>query len=214
MQKIKQTPSLTEQAYRSIKQSVLTGSFGDLARLTEEALSLQLGISKSPVREALNRLETEGLISIEPRKGAYVRQFSPKEVADLYDLRGLLEEHAVDLAVITPKLLAELKTSVSQTKLFLKDGDRLSHIEEDLRFHGAIMSATGNGELCRVLTLLQQKSLLCRTKSFDLSASMTPVAHTRIYQALRDGNKREARTAMREHIGFVRERLLKSFETS
>jgi DNA-binding FadR family transcriptional regulator len=60
--------------------------------------------------------------------------------------------------------------------------------------------------------ILQQKSLLCRTKSYDLSASMTPVAHTRIYQALKDGNKREARTAMREHIAFVRERLLKSFD--
>jgi len=214
MQKIKQAPSLTEQAYRSIKQSVLNGSFGDSARLTEEALSLQLGISKSPVREALNRLETEGLISIEPRKGAYIRQFSAKEVSDLYSLRELLEEHAVETAVITPKLLEELKTSLAQTRKFLKDGNRISHIEEDLRFHGAIMSATGNGELCRVLTILQQKSLLCRTKSFDLSASMTPVAHTRIYQALKDGNKREARAAMREHIAFVRERLLKSFETA
>jgi DNA-binding GntR family transcriptional regulator len=214
MQKIKQTPSLTEQAYRNIKQGVLKGSFGDAARLTEEALSLQLGISKSPVREALNRLEAEGLILIEPRKGAYIRQFSAKEVGDLYSLRELLEEHAVESAVITPKLLDDLKTSVAQTKKFLKEGDRLGHIEEDLRFHGLIISATGNGELCRVLTILQQKSLLCRTKSYDLSASVTPVAHARIYQALKEGNKREARAAMREHIAFVRERLLKSFETT
>jgi DNA-binding GntR family transcriptional regulator len=212
MQKIKKTPNLTELAYRSIKQSVLNGAFGPSARLTEEFLSLQLGISKSPVREALNRLETEGLIAIESRKGAFIREFSAKEVADLYDLRGLLEVHAVDSTVITPKLLEELRVSVSRTKKFLKDGNKLSHIEEDLRFHGAIMAGTGNDELCRVLTILQQKSLLCRTRSFELSASMTPVAHTRIYQALKEGDRAEAREAMREHILFVKERLLKSFD--
>jgi DNA-binding GntR family transcriptional regulator len=212
MLKIEKTPNLTELAYRSIKQGVLSGSFGESARLTEESLSVQLGISKSPVREALNRLEAEGLISIEPRRGAFTRQFSAKEVADLYELRSILEAYAVDAAVLTPALLEELRESVTRTKQFLKDGDKLSHIEEDLRFHGAIMAATGNEELCRVLTILQQKSLLCRTKSFELSASTTPVAHTRIYQALKNGDRNEAREAMREHISFVRERLLESFE--
>jgi DNA-binding GntR family transcriptional regulator len=214
MLKLDKTPNLTELAYRRIKQSILDGSLAELSRLTEGFLSEQLGISKSPVREALNHLEAEGLVSIEARRGAFVRRFSAKEIGHLYDLREMLEVHAVEEAVITPKLLSELSASISRTKKFVKEGHKLHHIEEDLRFHALITMATGNMELCRVLENVQQKSLLCRIKSYELSATTTPVAHTKIYQALKDGNKREARAAMREHIAFVRKSLLATFEIS
>jgi len=102
MIKLAKIPNLTELTYRSIKQSVLNGTLGELSRLTEESLATQLGISKSPVREALNRLEAEGLVRIEARRGAYVRQFSAKEIKDLYELRELLEVHAIDSVTITP----------------------------------------------------------------------------------------------------------------
>ena len=98
MIKLAKIPNLTELTYRSIKQNLLDGTLGELSRLTEESLATQLGISKSPVREALNRLEAEGLVCIEPRRGAYVRQFSPKEIRDLYELREILEVHSIDAA--------------------------------------------------------------------------------------------------------------------
>jgi DNA-binding GntR family transcriptional regulator len=214
MLKLDKTPNLTELAYRRIKQSILDGSLSELSRLTEGFLSDQLGISKSPVREALNHLEAEGLVSIEARRGAFVRQFSAKEIDDLYDLRETLEVHAVDEAVVTPKLLSELNASINRTKKFVKEGNKLHHIEEDLRFHALITTATGNMELCRVLENIQQKSLLCRIKSYELSATTAPIAHTKIYQALKDGNKRDARAAMREHIAFVRKSLLATFGIS
>jgi DNA-binding GntR family transcriptional regulator len=211
MNKLTKIPNLTELTYRSIKQSLLNGTFKELSRLTEESLATQLGISKSPVREALNRLETEGLICIEARRGAYVRQFSAKEIRDLYDLRAALEVHAIDAATITPKLLSELGASINRTKKFLQNGDKLGHIEEDMQFHARIAAAAGNEELSRVLENVQQKSLLCRSKSYELSSSTAPVAHTRIYQALKSGDKQEAQLAMKEHIIFVRDRLLSSF---
>ncbi len=210
MIKLAKTPNLTELTYRSIKQNLLNGTLGESSRLTEESLATKLGISKSPVREALNRLEAEGLVCIEARRGAYVRQFSPKEIRDLYDLRVALEMHSIETAVITPKFLRELAASIVRTKKFLKIGDKLQHIEEDLRFHGLITAAAGNEELSRVLENIQQKSLLCRSKSYELSSSTAPVAHTRIYEALKDGDKQEAQIAMREHILFVRDRLLAS----
>jgi DNA-binding GntR family transcriptional regulator len=213
MIKLAKIPNLTELTYRSIKQNVLDGTLGELSRLTEESLATQLGISKSPVREALNRLEAEGLVCIESRRGAHVRQFSPKEVRDLYELREILEVHSIEAAIITPKLLSELSASISRTKKHLKLGNRMEHIEEDLRFHATITAATGNEELCRVLENIQQKTLLCRSKSYELSATTAPVAHMKIYQALRKDRKKEARLAMREHIVFVRDRLLASFET-
>jgi DNA-binding GntR family transcriptional regulator len=77
-----------------------------------------------------------------------------------------------------------------------------------------ITASTGNEELCRVLENIQQKTLLCRSRSYELSATTAPVAHTKIYQALKKETKREARLAMKEHIVFVRERLLASFNAA
>jgi DNA-binding GntR family transcriptional regulator len=214
MNKLAKVPSLTELAYSSLKQSLLNGTLDNQSRFTEEYLASRLGTSKSPVREALNRLAAEGLICIEPRRGAYVRQFSAKEIRDLYDLRMILEVHSISTAAITPELLEELAASVKRTRQHLKDGDKLKHIEEDLHFHSLIVRATGNGELYRVFENIQQKSLLCRSKSYALSASTAPVAHMKIYQALKQGSKRDAKLAMQEHIGYVRDRLLSSLDAS
>ncbi len=98
MKKLTNIPNLTELTYRSIKAQLLDGTLREGMRLTEELLATQLGISKSPVREALNRLEAEGLVCIEARRGAYVREFSPKEISDLYDLREVLEMHSIAAA--------------------------------------------------------------------------------------------------------------------
>jgi DNA-binding GntR family transcriptional regulator len=211
MIKLVQTPNLTERTYRSIKQSLLNGTLGEQSRLTEESLASQLGISKSPVREALNRLEAEGLVCIEARRGAFVRQFSAKEIRDLYDIRLVLEEHSVVAAAITPKFLSDLAASINRTMKFLKAGNKLEHIEEDMRFHAMITAATGNQELCRVLENVQQKMLICRSKSYELSATTAPVAHRKIYEALKIEDRKGAKAAMREHITFVRDRLMASF---
>jgi DNA-binding GntR family transcriptional regulator len=206
--KIIRTPNLTELTYRSIKRSLLLDGVDRSFRLTEEYLANHLGISKSPVREALNRLEAEGLIRIEARRGAYIRQFSAKEIRDLFDLRAMLEDHSMATAVITPALLAELAASIARTEMILSEGDRLKHIEEDLRFHFMIAEATGNDEFGRVFDNVQQKSVLCRMESYELSATRSPAAHKRIFQAMLSGDREEARKAMREHILYVRDRLL------
>jgi DNA-binding GntR family transcriptional regulator len=208
MKKITHPPNLTELTYRSIKQSVLSGNIDRSHRLTEEYLATQLGISKSPVREALNRLEAEGLIRIEPRRGAFLREFSAKEIADLYDLRIVLEVHSLRVAAITPVFLVEMAASIARTTQILAQGDRLKHIEEDLRFHRMIAEATNNEELCRLFENVQQKSLLCRYASYELSATVSPLAHKRIYRALKNDDRDAAQVAMQEHITFVRDRLL------
>ena len=101
MKRLAAPQNLTALAYTSIKNYILHEDLDERNRLTEEGLSRQLGISKSPVREALNSLHTEGLIRIEARRGAYVRNFSFQEVMDLYGLREALEVYAVGTAAIT-----------------------------------------------------------------------------------------------------------------
>jgi DNA-binding GntR family transcriptional regulator len=200
--------NLTALAYESIKRYILEGDLDEESRLTEDFLSGQLGISKSPVREALNTLQSEGLIRIEPRRGAYLRRFNVKEVQDLYDLREALEAYAVTTADVTPELLVSLAASINRTKKLLKAGDKLRHIEEDTRFHGFIAEASGNRELCRVLANIQQQIWLFRCKTYRLSSTTAPAAHQAILDALRAHDKEAAQTAMREHIRLVRNRLI------
>jgi DNA-binding GntR family transcriptional regulator len=206
--RIEAPQNLTKLAYESIKTYILRENLDEETRLTEESLSKQLGISKSPVREALNSLCTEGLLRIEPRRGAYLRRFSRKEVLDLYNLREVLEVYAVSMAEVTPQLLTEMRKSVQRTKKLLKAQDRHGHIEEDTRFHELISKATGNAELCRVLSNVQSQIWLCRRKTYDLSSSSAPSAHGAIVAALEKGDRKAAQAAMRTHIAHVREHLI------
>ncbi len=212
MKKLEAPQNLTALAYNSIKAYILRVDLDEDTRLTEEALSNQLGISKSPVREALNSLHTEGLIRIEARRGAYLRRFSIKEVKDLYDLREALEAYAVGVAELSPPLIADLRKSVQRTKKLIKANDKLGHIEEDTRFHGLIASATGNDELCRVLENVQSQIWLCRRKTYELTSSTAAEAHQNILDALEKGNHKEAQAALRAHIDLVRKRLIAFME--
>ena len=208
MKKLKIPNNLTTLAYRSIKEYILEGRLDEDSRLTEEFLSNKLGISKSPIREALNRLETEGLIHIEPRKGAYLRRLSTEEVAELYDLREALEAHVVRTAKLTPAILSELRQSLKRHKAFLKADDKAHYIEEDVHFHAELARATENAHLCAVLENVQNQILLARRKSYELSSSNAPDAHEAIFSALDADDREEAEAKMREHIRTTRRRLV------
>ncbi len=200
--------TLTTRAYDSIKEYILEGRLDENHRLTEEALANQLGISKSPIREALNRLESEGFIRIAPRRGAYLRQFSPEEMEQLYDLREALEVHVARTAHVTPALLNELDKSVKRSRALLKVNDKPKYIEEDVRFHALLADATNNRELCRMLQNVQNRIWLSRRKTYDLSSSIAPDFHQAIVDALRKSDREEAQSAMRRHISNVRQRLV------
>jgi DNA-binding GntR family transcriptional regulator len=212
MKKLKIPSNLTTLAYNSIKEYILEGRLDENSRLTEEFLSTQLGISKSPIREALNRLETEGLIRIEPRKGALLRKLSPEEVAELYDLREALEAHVVRTAKLGPALISELRASLKRQRQQLKANDRTHYIEEDVHFHAVLAQATGNGHLCAVLENLQNQIWLSRRNSYDLSSSTAPDFHEAILEALDANDRVKGEAVMREHIQNVKGRLVDFLE--
>jgi DNA-binding GntR family transcriptional regulator len=212
MKKLKIPSNLTTLAYNSIKEYILQGRLDDNSRLTEDFLSNQLGISKSPIREALNRLEAEGLIRIEPRKGAYLRRMSPAEISQLYDLREALEVHVVRTAKLSATLLSDLRHSVKQQRALLKANDKAHYIEEDVRFHAELALATGNLYLCATLENVQNQIWLSRRSTYDLSSSSAPDYHECILKALEENDREKAQQFMRDHIEKVRQRLLQFLE--
>lgn len=201
-------PNLTELAYQNIKQTILQGRLSK-ERFTEESLSLSLGISKSPIREALNALKNEGLIRIEPRRGAYLREFSLDEIRDLYGVREALETYAVRQCVVTPELLIAFEESIEKTVSYLKKGDKRRHIEEDASFHRLLAAAANNKELSRMLETVQNQIWLFRIQTYHLSSNTAPDAHRRIVAALRKSDREAAEHSIREHIRHVRDSLLK-----
>ncbi len=208
MRKIRVPDNLTTLAYKTIKSYIWEGRLDEGARLTEEFLARRLGISKSPIREALNRLESEGLIRIEPRRGAFLRTFSVKEIADLYDLREALEAHAVATAKVAPELLEKLRQSVERSRRFIQTNDKLHYINEDIRFHALLARATGNERLVETLENLQHQVWLFRRKTYDLSRSEAVASHQGIVEALENGDKQRAERLMRDHISGVCRRLI------
>jgi DNA-binding GntR family transcriptional regulator len=209
VKKIRIPENLTSMAYRAIKDYILDGRLDDSTRLTEEFLSQQLGISKSPVREALTRLESERLIQIEPRKGAFLRKYSIKEIGELYDLREALEVYAVGKVQLTPSLLRELRECVERSRKFLEANDKRRYIEEDVNFHAMLAAASGNELLTEILTNVQHQVWLFRRKTYDLSRSKATDTHSAIVLALERGDREEAQRLMREHVTEVRDKLIR-----
>lgn len=208
MKRLKIRPNLTVLAYQSIKDYILEGRLDEDTRLTEESLSGRLGISKSPIREALNRLEAEGLIRIEARHGAYLRSFSIKEVADLYDLREALETHAIRTGELSSNLLKELHRSAKRQREYLKQNEKSKYIDEDMNFHAALAGSTGNKMLCDVLENLRNQIWLLRRKTYDLSSSTASDFHEMIVNALESGDRMRAERTMSDHISDVRKKLV------
>jgi DNA-binding GntR family transcriptional regulator len=212
VKKIRIPDNLTTLAYKSIKDHIWEGDLDEGARLTEEQLSKMLGISKSPVREALNRLEAEGLVRIEPRRGAYVRVFSAKEIEDLYEIREVLETHVVETVEVTPELVAQLWESVRQMERYFQAGEKYRYLEEAGNFHSLLARGTGNDLLVKTLENLYQQVWVFRRKTYDISRAHALDLHAMIVTALEKRDRREARRLMKDHIGAVRRKLLASLE--
>jgi DNA-binding GntR family transcriptional regulator len=200
---------LTTLAYKSIRKSIIDGDVGPESKLTEDALARKLGISKSPIREALTRLESEGLIRIAPRRGAFVVHFSASDVSDLFGLREALEEYAVRTLATSPELLAELHLHIDSAESFWKADDRLSYIREDVKFHRALARATGNQRLMQVMENVQNQGLIFRRHTFHLSSAVSLEMHKRILAALESQDRAAAALLMRQHIASVRDTLVR-----
>jgi len=207
VKRIRIPDNLTTLAYKAIKAHIWEGHLDEDGRLTEERLSTMLGISKSPIREALNRLETEGLIRIEPRRGAYLRTFSVAEIDNLYDIREVLEAHVVATVNVTSELIQRLRESVERLSAYSAASDKFRYLDETLNFHKILAKGTGNEQLAKIIGELCQQVWLFRRRTYDVTRSHALDFHAAIVTALSRMDKAEAQRLMREHMAEVRGRL-------
>ncbi|MEU2793229.1 GntR family transcriptional regulator [Streptomyces sp. NPDC007100] len=202
------TPPAAERVYAYVKQAVLERRYEGGMLLTEGELAEAVGVSRTPVREALLRLEVEGLMKLYPKKGAMVLPVSAQEIADVVETRLLVEEHAARKAVPAgPALLAELEEQLAKMKELAAAGDLAAVSVADRCFHAAIVRSAGNQILDRLYEQLRDRQL--RMGVAVMHANPDRIAkniaeHGEILEALRAGDAAAATDAVHRHVSWVR----------
>ncbi len=189
-------------AYDRLLDEIRTGRLTPGARLREADLAARLGISRTPVREAIRQLEAEGLVVHEARSGASVRRLDHAEVMELYEMRSVLEGAAARMAArgASDVELAELKALNMEMAGAVNDPEmtrRLNH-----QFHATLLNAARNRFLSRAMATLQRTLLILgpSTLANPDRAEQALLEHGRILKALADRDMVEAELAMRTHI--------------
>lgn len=206
--KLKIPENLTRQAYRLIRDEIITGRLDSQMHLTEGYFADRFGISKSPIREALNLLESEGLIRIVPRRGAFVADFSIHDIEEIYELREALETLVVRDAVIDSKVLDRMRQAVRAAASCRDKGDKAGYMREDAAFHAILAQASSNSRLRKILENMRNQMLILRRETFELSSGISVKQHLGVLNAIEKGQREKAAKLMAQHIRTVRERLV------
>ncbi|MEU0840006.1 GntR family transcriptional regulator [Streptomyces sp. NPDC005962] len=200
-------PPAAERVYTHVKQAVLERRYEGGTLLSEGELAEAVGVSRTPVREALLRLEAEGLLKLYPKKGALVLPVSAQEIADVVETRLLVEQHAVAKAVPAgPQLLARLEELMEEQKGHAATGDLGAFAVADRCFHAEIVRAGGNTILAHLYDQLRDRQL--RMGVATMHAEPDRIAkniaeHTEILEALRAGDAGSAAGLVQRHISWV-----------
>ena len=195
--------SAASRAYAYLKERLLDGRFAGGTLLSENELAHQLGLSRTPVRQAFVQLEAEGLLELYPRRGALVVPISASEADDVLEARLLLEQHCARRAAgAGPALAAELRELIAEQEDALAAGGA-GFAASDRRFHRAIVAATGNAILARQYDALRDRHqrIAATTVARDPSRVARFVAdHREIAAALERGDGERAAALMGEHL--------------
>jgi DNA-binding GntR family transcriptional regulator len=194
---------LSEKAYRLIKQKVVTLELPPSAVIDEQVLMQELDLGRTPIREALQRLDSEGLVNIVPRRGTFVSDISITDLQAIFELRTVLEGFCARLAAqrITPNQIEKMEAVLRDLER-VHGGDHPTLMGLDQRFHRLLYTAADNEFLTATLDRLYDLSLrLWHLVLNDLEGVRHSIEQNgRVIDALREGDGAEAEAFMQEHI--------------
>lgn len=202
--KLERPKSLTDLAVERIRSTIIEGRFALGAQLSEAALASSLGISKTPVREALFQLKLEGLVEVHPQRGTYVFEISEGEVREVCAFRELIETAALAKAVEKSReqLVRTLEPILAATKVAEDSGDFAAIPLLDTRFHEAIVTCSGSSYLSASYGLISYKIQALRSRLPDQNDEVKDCNHVHemIFDEIRSGTVSRAQKQLREHI--------------
>lgn len=195
---------LRDVVFNTLRQAILTGELKPGERLMEIHLANKLGVSRTPIREAIRKLELEGLVTMIPRRGAEVAQITEKSMNDVLEVRRAMDALCVELACdrITPEELEQLKEACDAFEAAVKTSDVKKIAQADVALHDIIVRATGNQRLIQLVNNLSEQMYRYRFEYIKDSSQHERLVeeHRIIYQSIVRKDKETASQAAKTHI--------------
>lgn len=211
-QVFEQPASVKEIAYENIKKQIIQGNLKPGTWLREQELADAMEISRAPIREAFNQLETEGFIEILPRKGAKVISLSEKEVENIFEIRENLELLAVrkSLKVISIDHLNQIAKKFEQFQCKTTEKEnRLQYLVLDKEFHDLLIHHCDNGMLIQLLSSIQEKIHWLRGFSLDRDSFVQSIKeHLAIINAIQNNNKKMVEVNLLSHLERAKDSII------
>ena len=204
---------LRDVVFNTLRQAILTGDLKPGERLMEIHLANKLGVSRTPIREAIRKLELEGLVTMIPRRGAEVAQITEKSMNDVLEVRRAMDALCVELACerITEEALAALKSACDGFEQAVKTRDVKKIAQADVALHDIIVQATGNQRLVQLVNNLSEQMYRYRfeyIKDFSQHEKLVE-EHRIIYESLVRKDKETASEAAKTHIDNQKKAIIK-----
>lgn len=193
---------LRDVVFNTLRQAILRGELKPGERLMEIQLANKLGVSRTPIREAIRKLELEGLVLMIPRRGAEVAEIKEKSLKDVLEVREALEELAVQLACehITQEQIVEMKKAAEEVRVALRSKDITKIAQADVQFHDVINAATDNQKLVQLLNNLREQMYRFRIEYLKNESVYSTVLEE--HEALMDAIIRKDKAKATEVIGL------------
>lgn len=195
---------LRDVVFENLRTAILEGDLKAGQRLMEVQLAEQLGVSRTPIREAIRKLELEGLVVMLPRKGAYVANMSFKDLIDVLEIRSSLEGLAASLAAerLREEDISDLERVAKEFETSVREADIDNVLKKDVEFHEKIFLMANNKKLYQLITSLWEQVHRFRVtyvSNYDASLSLVD-EHNRILEAIKSGDCELAKKYATEHI--------------
>jgi DNA-binding GntR family transcriptional regulator len=208
------SPSLAELAYQQVKEAILRGDLAAGQPLGQEELAARIGTSRVPLREALQRLEAEGLVVLRPRRGYIVTSLDPDEIRDIFDIRMMLEERAGYLSTL--KATSEDIAAVEELLFAMENmkmrnaADAMLFVERNRAFHTRLYAPSDRAQLCRLMLVLRANVERYIRIGAQIAGNLKRVAfeHHQIFNAFKRRDAQTVGRLCREHCAATGERLI------
>lgn len=198
---------LSQKAYNILKTEIIKGSLKQGIKLSESKIAKQLGVSTTPVREALHKLATEGFVTLNPNRYIIIKKVSTKDLLEILQVRGALEGVAGSLAAnkISAKEIVELEKINKRMSYFTRKDDMSIISETDVKFHDTILNISGNKLLTKLHDNLKSWIHEFRNKSLSMPGRLenSIKEHEEIFRAIKKGDSKQAEILSKEHIENV-----------
>lgn len=203
---------LREVVSETLRQAIRDGIFKPGERLMEIPLSEELGVSRTPIREAIRKLELEGFVIMIPRRGTYVADISLKDISQVFEIRSALEELAGALAAerITAEEIEYLERMLVEIGTYIEKKDMEKIVEADVNFHEVLYKASRNERLVEIIHNLREQTLRFRTVSMNQPGRLAKTweEHRLLVEAIADRDANKARKIARLHMEHSEQALL------